>query len=307
MNLRINDFYSLERKCEEVLRSVLQMAGNTTLTEQDIMKAEKDTLSVMILSLVDVAENSLKVLRSAAKDMETLRSDQISSQERIMKLQEKLICKHEELKSVQFDSKSGPQQGEKVEAIVKSVVDESERQRQVVLFGVPEENCSDLGSTIDDVLKDACGPDKPRVKDFCRVGAPKPGKIRPVKVCFDSQEDVQTTIGRAKHLKNSKKYEKVFIAPDRSPAERARRRLLVQQLREKKEREPKMHHYISRGEVRSTELCPETETASNPRHDLHALHQTSPNSALNNELRAFQQRFWLRLNNIDTKYNIGNK
>ena len=95
MNLRINDLYSLERKCKEVLRSVVQMAGNTTLTEQDIMRTEKDTLSVMILSLVDFAENSLNLLRSAAKDMETLRSDQISSQERIMKLQEKLICKHE--------------------------------------------------------------------------------------------------------------------------------------------------------------------------------------------------------------------
>ena len=56
-----------------------------------------------------------------------------------------------------------------------------ERQKQVVLFGISEVICSNLGHTIEDGHKGACGEHKLRVKDYCRIGAMKPGKNRPVK------------------------------------------------------------------------------------------------------------------------------
>ena len=70
--------------------------------------------------------------------------------------------------------------------MIKSAVYKNERQKQVVLSGVPDENSSGLHNTIDEVLKHACEQNKPTVKDYCRVGAPKPEKIRPVNVCFNS-------------------------------------------------------------------------------------------------------------------------
>jgi hypothetical protein len=115
--------------------------------------------------------------------------------------------------------------------MIKSVVEENKRQKQMVLFGAPDESASDLGNTIDEVLQHVCGEVKPIVKDYCRVGTLKSGKNRPMKVCFKSSEEAHTTIRRANSLKTSAKYEKVFIAPDRSPAERAQGRKLVQPLR----------------------------------------------------------------------------
>ena len=169
MNFCYNDFYQLENKCERVLRSVLKLAGTTSLsslTEQDIMRADKDAMSVMILSLVDAAESSLNVLRSAAVAIEKSRTDQISSQETVIKLQEKLIYKQEQnLGSVQFNLENCQQPGNKLESVVKSVVNENERQKQVVLFGISEEICSNLGYTIKDVLESVCGENVPRVKD----------------------------------------------------------------------------------------------------------------------------------------------
>ena len=168
MNFCYNDFYQLEKKCERVLRSVLKLAGTTSLsslTEQDIMRADKDTMSVTILSLVDVAESSLNVLRSAAVAIEKSRTDQISSQETVIKLQEKIICKQEQLGSEQFDLENRQQPGNKLESVIKSVVNENERQKQVVLFGISEEICSNLGYTIKDVLESVCGENRPRVKD----------------------------------------------------------------------------------------------------------------------------------------------
>ena len=59
----------------------------------------------------------------------------------------------------------------KLEVVVKSVIEDNERQKQIVLFGVSEET-SGLGnnSPVNDILKCAFGPDKPRVDEFCRVG-----------------------------------------------------------------------------------------------------------------------------------------
>ena len=302
MNFCYNDFYQLENKCERVLRSVLKLAGTTSLsslTEQDIMRADKDTMSVIILSLVDAAESSLNVLRSAAVAIEKSRTDQISSQETVIKLQEKLIYKQEQLGSVQFNLENCQQPGNKLESIVKSVVNENERQKQVVLFGVPEEITSNLGTMIADVLECACAENKPRVKDYCRIGAIKPGKNRPVKVRLASREEAQNTISSAKTLKNSEKFRKEFIAPDRSPAERAERRKLVQLLREKKKNEPEMHHYISRGEVFSTNHY--SERAPPPSApECSETDNSQVVAALANEFRKFEESFLSSFNRLDT-------
>ena len=106
MDFSINDFYQLDAKCQKVLRSVLKLSRSTSLScinEEHIKNADKDVLSNIILSLVDVAENSMQVLKSAAVTMEQLRSEQLSNQNSVIKLQSDLIKKQDELKSAQFD------------------------------------------------------------------------------------------------------------------------------------------------------------------------------------------------------------
>jgi hypothetical protein len=68
---------------------------------------------------------------------------------------------------------------------VNSVIKDNERRKQIVLFGVSEDN-ADLGGIVTDILECACGPNKPSVKDKSRVGAQKPGGSRPVKVYLNS-------------------------------------------------------------------------------------------------------------------------
>ena len=278
MDFCFNDFYQLERKGERILRSVLKIVGSnslSSLTEQDIRRAYQDGLSNIVLSLVDVAVSSMDVLRSAAVKMEKYKSDQILSQQAVIKLQEELIRKQSSSESV--DSRlTSEQLKEELPSVVKSVVRENERQKQVVLFGVPE-HC-DLGRTIDDVLTSACGQLKPKAKDYSRVGTPKPGTIRPIKVSFKSQEEARITISSAKSLKQSKKYKDVFIAPDRSPEERVQRRKLVQKLREKRQQEPGRRHYISQGKVCST---------SDHRQETSQL----PTAVVNTRLNNFQTVF----------------
>ena len=266
MEFSFNDFYHLDSKCQKILRSVLKLSRSTSLScinEENIKNADKDVLSNIILSLVDVAENSVQVLKSAVDTIEHLRSEQVSNQKSYIELQKELIQRQELSKSVQFESRENARVvTDSVNTMMKSVVKDNERRKQIVLFGVSEDN-SDLGGIVNDILECTCGPDKLSVKDYCRVGARKPGGSRPVKVYLNSQEDAQTAVKNAKSLKNSKRFGGVFIAPDRSPEERMERRRLVQLLRDKRRREPEKHHYISRGEVCSTDH--HTESVINTR------------------------------------------
>ena len=69
-------------------------------------------------------------------------------QQTVIKLQKELISKQTCASAETVDSKANREQFE-----------DSERRKQVVLFGVPEE--CDLGSTVNGVLRSACGQREP--------------------------------------------------------------------------------------------------------------------------------------------------
>ena len=153
MDIRFNDFYSLDSKGQKILRSVLKLAGSnsiSSLTEQSFRRADTEALSTIILSLVDVVDHSLNVLRAAATAMDDLKNEQILNQQTVIKLQEELISK--QASSGTVDSNVNREQFvDRLPSVVRSVVNESERRKQVVMFGVPED--CDLSSTVEDVLK----------------------------------------------------------------------------------------------------------------------------------------------------------
>ena len=252
MDFSLNQIYELDSKCQKVLRSVLKLSRSSSLScisEENIRKADKEDLSNVILSLVDVTESSVNILRTAAVSMEQLCSEKVKNQGKIIKLQNELIQKQETLSSVRTESGSSSQQVMKnnIKSAIKSVVQENERQQEIILFGVSEDT-SDLGETVKDIVRCVGAPAKPQVRDYCRIGLRVPGKVRPVKVTFSSKDDAKLTLQGGKNLKTSEKYGKVFIAPNRTPEERLRRKL-VQLLREKKTKDPEKQHFIYRDTV----------------------------------------------------------
>ena len=96
-----------------MLRSVLKLSKSSSLScisEENIRKADKEDLSNVILSLVDVTESSVNILRSAAVSMEQLSSEKVINHGKIIKLQNELIQKQETLSSVGTESGSSNQQ-----------------------------------------------------------------------------------------------------------------------------------------------------------------------------------------------------
>jgi hypothetical protein len=74
-----------------------------------------------------------------------------------------------------------------------------------------------------------------------------------VKVTFGSRESATSVLVGAKGLKQVDNLKNVFISPDRSPEERAKRRELISQLKEKIKKEPELYHFIQNGKLLSAE------------------------------------------------------
>jgi hypothetical protein len=76
MEFSFKDFYQLDSKCQKVLGSVFKLSGSITslsfINEANIKNSDKAVLSNITLSLVDVAEDSVHILKSAVDTIEQL-------------------------------------------------------------------------------------------------------------------------------------------------------------------------------------------------------------------------------------------
>ena len=77
---------------------------------------------------------------------------------------------------------------ETLKKTVKDVVEESDRSRNIMVFGLVEEKEEDIFSKVRDVFEELG--EKPRL-EACRVGAEATGKVRAVKVTLGNAAVVQ--------------------------------------------------------------------------------------------------------------------
>ena len=192
------------------------------------------------------------------------------ARKQIIKLQQELIhCKDQQLKSVQATVKTSVEEtmktelksysatvkahqpsysptipAETVKTLVKTIVEEEDRSRCVVVFGLPEEEEEEqqnLTANVEELLLEIG--EKPRL-EATRIGKVKPGNTRPVKITVGSSVVAAQILSKARLLANSEKSSRVFISPDLSPSQRLEHRALVKSLKEKRLSEPTKKHFI---------------------------------------------------------------
>ena len=73
---------------------------------------------------------------------------------------------------------------------------------------------------------------KPMANNVYRMGKKEPGKIRPIKVEFESASDVEFALIRARNLKDSN-LSHVFVGPGRTKEDRLTHTKLVKEMIEK--------------------------------------------------------------------------
>lgn len=201
--------------------------------------------------------------------IEQLKSDKIRDQEKIIQLQNQLIEKKDkeiqvvkdtvvsELKSyssVVQESCSAALAPQKIVSAVKQVNQDVDRSRNIVVFGVAEaenENPEQKVVAILDKLEE-----KPQISGCVRIGQIKPGVVRPLRFRVRSQETVYQILRKASKLRNFEDCQKVFISPDRTVEERISRKMLVEQLKEKRGADPNNNYVIRKGEIVRVDRTP---------------------------------------------------
>ena len=138
-----------------------------------------------------------------------------------------------------------------LKTVVKNVVAEEDRSRNLIVFGLPEDPAEHITDKVGEVLLELG--EKPKL-EAVRVGLKRNQETpRPVKVSFGNATIAAQILSKSRNLRNSGRFKLVFISPDRNSEQRVMHRKLVEQLRTKRTDEPSKRHFIKGGQIISAD------------------------------------------------------
>ena len=267
-------------KCSAWLPKAMEQVGCTApvdVTSSACKRAMKDTLALLFTESFHFVRFQTEKVKQLKAELSATKSQLIENQKWVISLQEQLIdCKDKQLEGVKTVVKSSVESNLKeqfksyseaaaenvmvcssdslpdpttLKKVVKSVVQEEDRSRNVIIFGLPEKNDENVEEEVQEIFKEIGL--KPTLQ-ASRVGKISKAKSkRPIKVSLSNASTVYQILSQARNLRRSVKFSQVFVRPDRSEEERAQDRLLVQELARKREEEPEKLHYIKAGTIHS--------------------------------------------------------
>ena len=267
------DYVNLVRSASNKLTGdMVKMANGVHISSQispaslNCREIKKEQLAEWLYTAYYLLDRcSLPLMGLAAKQngqLEKLKNEKISDQEKIIELQNKLIEKKDEelnvvkntvstelksYSSVLRESCSAALEPQKIASAVRKVAEGEDRSKNVIVFGLPEEQDESVDTKVSLLLEKL--EEKPQTADCCRIGRSKPGMSRPIRFKVKNSESVYQILRKAKQLKEIEGYKSVFISPDRTVEERISRQKLVNELKNKRAADPNKHFIIRKGEV----------------------------------------------------------
>ena len=140
---------------------------------------------------------------------------------------------------------------ETLKSVVKSTMQEEDRSKNLMIFGLVEEENEELVGKVGNVFTHLGV--KP-VLETCRVGKhEKREHPRPVKVKVSCHSTAKNILILAKKLKDAEQFRSVFIRPDRSLEERLAHKILIDEVKRKRKDAPDKKHFIKDGKVMTEE------------------------------------------------------
>ena len=240
-------------------------------TQAICLKLHKPRIAEYLSHALDFVSQFVDSIRDLKNSNSELKSQIIEAQKSVIETQTELsVCKTEQLDSLkktvqtsvedsvkaEFNSYSAalksnlPQEhtisSKTLKHVVKSVVQEEDRSRNVMIFGLPEEPNEQLDTKVTEVFE-AIG-QRPKI-DACRMGRTVGKAARPVKVTVSNSLIVDQILSKTRNLKDVNEFKAVFVCPDRSSEEREKQRELVKQLKELAANEPGKRYYIKSGKI----------------------------------------------------------
>jgi len=235
----------------------------------------KPVLAEWLAEATDIMCRQRDYMSDMKEMIELLKTEAIGDKEAVIRLQNEVLqSKEEQLKSLRAAVQTTVQDtvqtemrsyGEVLKSstpaaispatfkkVVKDVMKDEDRSKNVIVFGLAEEDGEQLNEKVGNVFVEIG--EKPPLAAV-RIGRrPETGTVcRPVKVTLTSSTAVQQILTRARFLKQQERLKSVYVSPDRTPAERSARRLLVEERKKKAAEEPGRNHFIKEGKVCSVD------------------------------------------------------
>ena len=240
------------------------------LNETVLIKLHKDSLTDMIVNLVHVFEQNMNLCKVAAERIDELKTEQIDQQRKLIAIQ------NSQMNSVQTAVTSGLKQEmrswsdivkknnsqmqndqlsitkKSVQQVIRNVNEEERRSKNLMIYGLEENENEDISPVVDEVFKSMSLP-APDTIDGYRVGRRVAGKKRPVRLEYHNSGDVDFALAHSSKLKNSTKHSAVYLSPDRTKEQQLAHKALVKKMKELICSDPNKHYYIKNNKVLSTD------------------------------------------------------
>ena len=237
------------------------------LNKTSVVKAQMAEWLHTAISLLQ--QTCLPMMSFARSKIEDLQEENISDKKEMITLQNKVIIMKDrdiaiiqhsvqkEIKSYSSilqescstlqESCSTALSPKKIVTAVKKIVEEEDRSKEVVVFGVEEENGECPATKVSKILEQL--EERPRITGCRRIGQRGADLKRPIIFSVQSADVVYQILKKAKRLKDIEGLKTVYISPNRTPEERISRQKLVTELKKKRSDDPSGSYFIRKGEI----------------------------------------------------------
>ena len=256
------------------VKEKLKCRFESEMTSERFMVLTKSVLSNWLATAAGTMMKQANMMMELKEHVELLKTEALADKNTVIELQNKLLeSKDKQLQSLQSKVETTVQNTvqseikcysdavkknsgmscspETLKMVMKSVVAEEDRSRNLILYGLREEEGEQLAAVVSEVLTQVG--ENPRF-EATRVGRKRPDMtIRPVKVTLPTSTAAHQILMKSGRLSLIEERRKVYICPDRSSEERSARRLLVTDLKKLKSEQPLRTHYIRGGKLCSSD------------------------------------------------------
>ena len=250
------------------------------LTSAKFTVPSKAVLSNWLENAAEIMKRQAKVMSDMTDIIELMKTEALADKDKVIRMQSDLLDhKDEQLKALQIavqttvhDSVQDQMKSysdiltnsvatpavikpEIFKKVVKDVIREEDRSKNLMVFGLAEEDGEHLDSKVNDVLAE--------IGEKIPLAAVRIGKrsgttdstCRPVKITLSSGTAVEQILRKTSLLKQINRLKSVYISPDRTPEERTARRKLVEERNKRATEDSTCNHFIRGGKV-----CSEPKT-----------------------------------------------
>ena len=226
----------LNRERKEVSVNLMTEAWSIILKQKDLIKKLKDGKENLFEKTIELQDELLESQEKSLKSIGQIVTEAVSD----------TVSEIKSYSAAVSSNQGSPLSQKCLQKAVKTVIEEEDRAKNVICFGLEESEDEALEDKVGAVFQELG--EKMKVEGS-RIGKKKPGVTRPVKVKLRNGAAAIQILRKSSELKKSARFMRVFLCPDRSEEERDSQRQLVAELKKKIAEEPHQTHFIREGTI----------------------------------------------------------